>query len=111
MPEPSIPRVSIPVWCDWWRFFKNIYCFNATFQFQYGAIGGHNRSVLQDTSILFQFQYGAIGGDMLEALKSIVDYVSIPVWCDWWFTKAAIDVYCSSFQFQYGAIGGKNFYC
>ena len=51
------------------------------FQFQYGAIEGISRIVHVMSPFSFQFQYGAIEGK--TGLKAALKYgISIPVWCD-----------------------------
>ncbi|KOH44054.1 hypothetical protein NC99_30470 [Sunxiuqinia dokdonensis] len=35
-----------------------------------------------------------------------MSFISIPVWCDWWFEFRVSGFRVYSFQFQYGAIGG-----
>ena len=54
----------------------------------------------------FQFQYGAIGGDSVQYFSE-AEFISIPVWCDWWEVGANHFALFNLFQFQYGAIGGE----
>ena len=63
--------VSIPIWCDWWKYRKKSIQINTMFQFLYGAIGGLNTGWLD-----------------IHARN-----VSIPIWCDWWGRMVVLLVY------------------
>ena len=107
MLKPFSTAISIPVWCDW-KWMVQLFCgktcnFNSSMvRLKAGRSSFWNRPWPP-----FQFQYGAIESLIPESVEKM-DFISIPVWCDWKIALPWAIANIHAFQFQYGAIESCN---